>query len=68
MDKVFYDHIFIGLVSEIGDARTIGDAVMQVADAADVLLVVGPGEQMISGRRCKMASMARDTARGTGAS
>ncbi len=34
-------HIFVGLVGEIEDAGTIGDAVAQLADPVDVLLVVG---------------------------
>ena len=32
---------FVGAMGEIQDARTVGDAVMQIADAGDVLLVVG---------------------------
>ena len=42
------DHVvdadpFVGLVGQVEDARAVGDAVVQVADAGDVLLVVGAG-------------------------
>ena len=36
-------HELVGLVGEVEDARAVGDAVVQVADAGDVLLVVGAG-------------------------
>ena len=43
--------IFVGLVREIEDARAVGDAVLQPADAVDVLLVVGAGRHHIFGRQ-----------------
>ena len=41
--------IFVGLVGEIEDAGAVGDAVLEPADAVDVLLVVGAGRDHVFG-------------------
>ncbi len=41
--------ILVGLMREIEDPRPIGDAVVQMADAGDVLLVVGAGRDDVLG-------------------
>ena len=49
VEHVLHADPFVGLVGEVQQAGTVGDAVVQPADAVDVLLVVGAGRDDIVG-------------------
>ena len=50
IDHVLHLDVLIRLVGEGQDARAIGDAVVQLADAVDVFLIVGAGRHDHGGR------------------
>ena len=68
------DHVvdadpFVGPVREVEDAGAVGDAIVQLADAGDVLLVVGAGRDDIFGLAAEdLADALRQSPSTTGAS
>ena len=52
-DHVLNAHIFIGLVGQIENARTVSNAVLQPTDPVDMFLVIGAGADNIIGFAAK---------------
>src|SRR3984957_899620 len=67
VDHVLDHHIFIRLMRQIENSRSVGDAIAQLADAIDVLLIVSAGRTNELGLAAEHTADGRRGAAGHGA-